>query len=218
MKTKSLLLTALLSVAGASGLMAQSSNVFSQNIVGYVSQSFPSGFSIVTCQLKGSPDNKLTTLIPNPPEGTIVYKWDNAQNRYFIDDFFLGSWEGDDLNLTLNPGEAAWVKAPSAFTNTIVGEVVLSSTNNVRNGFNIVGSVLPKSATLESLGYSPREGDIVYQWSNAQNRYYINDYFLGSWEGDNSGASPTLAVGEGAWIKNTSGSSNQWFQAINVGP
>jgi len=214
MKTKSLLLTALLTAAGSSGLMAQ---VYSLNIVGYVNQVIPAGFSIIGCPLVNSPDNKLTTIFANAPENSVVYKWNNAQNRYYIDDVFLGSWEGDDLNMTLNPGEAIWFKSPSAFTNTLVGQVQLSSTNAVYHGFNIVSSVVPQGGTLDSLGYVGQEDDVVYQWNNAQGRYYINDVFLGSWEGDNGGAVPTVAVGEGFWVKN-SGALHNCVRNFSVGP
>jgi len=217
MKTKALLLTAILTVAGTAGLMAQSSNVYSQNIVGYVSQTIPAGFSILACQLKNTPDNKITTLIPNPPEETIIYKWDNAQSKYLIKDFNFGSWSGD-ANLTLNPGEGMWIKCTTAFTNTFVGEVQLASTNVIFNGLNIISSVIPQSASLTSLGYVPAEGDQTYQWNNAQSKYILNDYNFGSWAGANGAAGPQLAVGESLWIKNISGTSNTWVRTFNVGP
>src|SRR5687767_2502685 len=124
MRTKTLLLTAALCAAGAATSMAQ---VYSVNMVGYINQPIPAGFSMVANQLNASPDNKVTTLLPAPPNNTAVYKFNKASGGYDTLQF-LGAWEGDDLDMTLNPGEGAFVFAPSAFSTTFVGEVALSST------------------------------------------------------------------------------------------
>src|SRR5690349_9976482 len=114
MKTKSLILTALLTVAGTAGLMAQSSNVYSQNIVGYVSQVVPQGYSILSCQMTGTPDNKVTTLFGNnAPDQTTVFKFNRATGGYITLQYFdfgggTGAWIGDDDQMTLKPGEAAF--------------------------------------------------------------------------------------------------------------
>jgi len=214
MKTKSLLLTALLTAAGSSGLMAQ---VYSLNIVGYVNQAIPAGFSLVACQLQNSTDNKLTSLFTTAPDGTTVYKWSNSQNRYFINDFADGSWEGDDLNMTMNPGEGVWFKAPTPFTNTFVGQIALSSSVPIPHGFSIISSAVPQAGTLTALQYGATEGDTTYQWSPAQNKYIINDFADGAWEGDTAGG-PTVAVGEGFWLKNPNASAETWARTFNVGP
>jgi hypothetical protein len=215
MKTKSLLLTALLTVAGTAGLMAQS-NVYSQNIVGYVSQVIPKGFSMVACQLKASPDNKVSTLMPTPPNGTFVYKFDRASGGYIVNDY-IGGWEGDDDNMTLAPGEGVFVSAPSTFTNTFVGEVVLNSTNSLLGGYSVVSSVLPKGGALTSVQFPNVNGLFVYQYNPSNGGYIVNDY-IGGWEGDGDGAAPTVAVGESFFVSLPAAQSANWVETFNVGP
>src|ERR1043166_8432452 len=121
MRTKTLLLTAAFTAAGALTSMAQ---VYSVNIVGYINVNVPHGFSILANQLNNSPDNHLATLFPTPPNGTFVYKFNNASSSYLVDDYDSG-WEGDTAGaMTLNPGEGVFINNPStAFTATFVGEV-----------------------------------------------------------------------------------------------
>ena len=77
MRTKTLLLTAALTAAGVATSMAQ---VYSVNMVGYINQSIPQGFSMIANQLNASPDNKVTTLLPAPPASTSVFKFNAAQH------------------------------------------------------------------------------------------------------------------------------------------
>jgi hypothetical protein len=56
MRTKTLLLTAALAVAGLSSASAQ---VYSVNAVGYINLSLPKGFSMICNQLKASPDKQI---------------------------------------------------------------------------------------------------------------------------------------------------------------
>ena len=49
--------------------------VYSVNIVGYINLTLPKGFTLIANQLNGSPDNKLETVIPAPPENTTIYKF-----------------------------------------------------------------------------------------------------------------------------------------------
>src|SRR5713226_3736027 len=98
MRTKTLLLTAALSAAGALTSMAQ---VYSVNIVGYINLSIPAGFSMMANQLNNSVDNKVTTLLPAPPLGTAVFQFVPASGSYLSIDY-AGAWEGDLLDMTLN--------------------------------------------------------------------------------------------------------------------
>src|SRR5208283_4972797 len=65
MRTKTMLLSALLGSLGSVSLMAQSTNVYSQNAVGYINVTIQPNYNIVTVPLLCSPDNTLNTLMPD---------------------------------------------------------------------------------------------------------------------------------------------------------
>jgi hypothetical protein len=223
MRTKTLLLTAALTAAGVATSMAQ---VYSVNMVGYINHTIPSGFSMLANQLNNSPDNKVATLFPAPPEGTQVFKFDSTFDVYIQITFAGGVWEGDDVDMLLSPGEGAWINPPTSFAHTFVGEVQLSSSVSLVSGFNMVGSVLPQSLPLDGLandgsptapaglGYPVGEGDSVFRFDPVSDTYTQDTYAGGAWEGD-SGGPPTPNISEGFWI-NAAG-PRTWSRNFVVG-
>jgi hypothetical protein len=226
MRTKTLLLTAALTAAGVATSMAQ---VYSVNMVGYINLSVPRGFSLIANQLNASPDNKVTTILPAPPEGTQIYKFDPTTGGYIFMQFIDGAWEGDSTETLLGPGEGAFINnvSASAFTATFVGEVALTTTLAVPAGFSMASSALPQSLPLTGapndgnpappvgLGYPVGEGDQVYQFDNTTGGYVFNQYIDGAWEGDSGGAAPTPAIGESFWV-NAAG-ARSWSRNFVVG-
>jgi len=204
MRTKTLLLTAALAAVGVSSSMAQ---VYSVNVVGYVNKQVPKGFYMLANQLSASPNNKVATIMPNPVEGTFVYKA-KVTGGYTIIDFADGVWEGDDVDMTLAPGEGVFINSPAAQSFTFVGEV-LSGTSSVdpHAGYQIVSSTLPTAGGLDTMNFPPVEGQFVYQLKPTGG-YRINDYADGAWEGDDNGAAPTLAIGESFWWSVPASASN----------
>jgi len=196
MRTKTLLLTAALVAAGAASSMAQ---VYSVNVVGYINKALPKGFYMLANQLDNKAGNKIVDLIPTPPDNTFVYKFKPSNGSFIIIDYLEG-WEGDDLNMTLNPGEGVFISSPAAQSVTFVGEVVNSSSIPVIQGFNVYSSVVPQSAPIDTLGYVANDGDFVYQLK-ATGGFKVNDYLEG-WEGDDNGTAPTPAIGESFYIYN----------------
>jgi hypothetical protein len=223
MRTKTLLLTAALTAAGVATSMAQ---VYSVNMVGYINHTIPSGFSMVANQLNNTPDNKITTLFASPPEGTTVYKYDAVADVYISIAYGGGVWEGDDLEMTLNPGEGAWLNPPSSFAHTFVGEVQLASSVSLLPGFNMVSSVIPQSLALDGaandnsptppagIGYPVGEGDVVYRYDSVSDTYSSDSFAGGVWEGD-SGGPPTPGIAEAFWI-NAAG-PRTWTRNFVVG-
>jgi hypothetical protein len=192
--------------------------VCSVNIVGYINANISKGFSLIANQLNASPDNKLSTLFTSLPDGSQFYKW-NGSSYVFIE-YVDGSWGGDNPDEVLNPGQAAWINAPSAFTQTYVGEVQLTSTVVVAPGFGLVSSVLPQSLPLTGdppggLGFPIGNEDEIYQWGGTG--WVFNKYVDGAWEGDGGGNPPTVAIAESFWVKNASASKN-WNRTFTVCP
>jgi hypothetical protein len=234
MRTKTLLLTAALTAAGVATSMAQ---VYSVNMVGYINQSIPAGYSMLANHLNNSPDNLVVTLFPAPPDGTTVYKFDPASGGYaiatYIDPASGGTgWEGV-VDMTLGPGEGCFFQSPSSFTHTFVGEVQLASNLSIGAGYQIVSSVLPQSLPLQGaandgvpaapvgLGFTPADNDTVYRFDSASGGYLIDTYIDPAsggtgWEGASAGAPPTPQIGEAFWISH-SGPVNPWSRNFVVG-
>jgi len=186
MRTKTLLLTAVLAVGTVATSMA---DVFSVNVVGYVNVVCPPGYSMIANPLLGT-NSSITALFTSPPEGTSLFKFNGA--GYAIAQFVDGNWEGS-LPMTVAPGEGVFIQNPSAtpYTNTFVGEVVLNSTNPVPAGYAIRSSALPQSGLLQTtLGYPVAEGDSIFKWTGSG--YAISQFVDGGWEG---AGEPNIPVG-----------------------
>jgi hypothetical protein len=226
MRTKTLLLTAALTAAGVATSMAQ---VYSVNMVGYINHTIPSGFSMLANQLNNSPDNKVVTQFPTPPEGTQVYKYDAATDTFAFMQFVDSAWEGDEgfADVAVGPGEGIWINSPSSFAHTFVGEVQLASSLSLLSGFNMVSSVLPQALPLTGnpndgvaaapvgLGFQIAEGDQVYQFRPADDQFTFSQFADGQWEGDNGDAVPSIGISEAFWINLSSPRS--WSRNFVVG-
>jgi hypothetical protein len=212
MKTKTLILTALLAVAGAATSSAQ---VYSLNVVGYVNQAVPSGFSMIANQLQGT-STKIADIFNSTttPNNTAVFKYTGS--GYASMTLVDGFWEGDNVDLTLAPGEGAFVSTPSSFTNTFVGEVVLNSTNVVPSGFSIRSSVVPQSGAIDTvLNYQPGNNDAVFLYQPTTKNYKGYTFVDGGWESDDGTVSPSPKVGESFFIFNA-GAQKNWVRNFTV--
>jgi hypothetical protein len=165
-------------------------------------------------QLNASPDNKVTTVLAAPPEGTTVFKFVPATGGYQIISFLDGAWEGDDVNMTLAPGEGVFIQASTAFTATFVGEVKTGNTSTpLVNGYSIVASQIPQAGLLQTdLAFSPAEGDTVFQFVSATGGYIINSFLDGAWEGDTG--QPNLRISEPFFLNNSAG-PRAWVRVFN---
>jgi hypothetical protein len=210
MRTKTLLAAALLA-AGIASSMAQS-NVYSLNVVGYVSKTYDTGWQIIANPLNGT-NNTIASVIPNPPFFSVVYKFTGG--NYSSPNTFAGGWQ--DPSMVLSPGEGAWLYVPGgSFTNVYVGEVLQGSlTNTLIPGYNLVGTKVPQAAGLSSVhNVSPSFFDVTYQYDTVNETYYPANTWAGSW----NPSEPTPAVAEGFWYYNNSGANNDWTRNFTVGP
>jgi hypothetical protein len=204
MRTKKLLLTAAVLAAGIISSFAQSSNVYSVNIVGYVNKPCPSGLSIIANPLNSS--NLLSTIMSAPPDFSQVLRWNGSD--FDIATFFLGVW---DVDLTLAPGEGFFINASSAFTNTFVGDALTGDrTNNLVAGLNMKSSIIPIGGNADTLGLTAALSDFdqVLLFNNSINDYVIYTYFLGAWD---LGA-PPINVADGFFVSSSAGGS--WVETL----
>jgi len=230
MKTKTMILTAAVA-CGTLAAIAQST-VYSVNVVGYANVVMPPGFSIIANPLM-APTNTLGVLFAGQPDGFVVYKYDPV-NLWQVANYQALPWDPtnpvwDQPNMTLLPGEGAFVYNPSStpFTNTFVGEVIQGTnltvtlpgnlTTNV--GFQLIGSLIPQEGQLATdLGFPARDGDTIYFYPNNTVQWQVYNYASPPWDPGNpvwDPAQPTLSVGQGFFVYRPTPGQN-WVRDFTV--
>ena len=150
----------------------------SRNPYGFVKVSVPPGTSMIANPLNTA-TNTLAGIIPNPPDGTMFYKW---TTNWCISVFEVGS--GWTLDLPLLPGEGGIIVNPTSepFTVTFIGEVLQGHlAKSVPSGYSIYGSLVPQAGGLTSLlGFGPEDGlatgDKALRWVNLRDDYVHSTY------------------------------------------
>jgi hypothetical protein len=195
MRTKTMILSALLGALGSVSVMAQT-NVYSLNAVGYINVTITPGFNMISCPLIETPDNTLGTVLNNANSnynGATVYFWFPTATppQYSEDAANIGGkfgttnangWVENGTNIAA-PGVGFWYDSPVSNTITFVGTVPTGSiTNTLVPGFNLVGSVVPMSGDLVTNPLSALTnynvpngtigGDQVYTFNASNNPVY----------------------------------------------
>jgi hypothetical protein len=204
MRTKTLLLTAALGVAGITSSFAQ---VYSQNAVGYVSLPFRVGLTLFCNPLNNTASNSISNLLQNVPLGSNLYSWNGTG---FDIATFVGVW--DNPQIALPPGVGAFLLTDTAFTNTFVGEVMQGNlVENIPAGLSIKSSKVPQAGAVDVLGLtSLSAGDNLYKWTGTD--YTIYTYLAGPWDP----STPTLDVGEAVFI--AASTATTWNRTFSVNP
>jgi hypothetical protein len=207
--------------------MAQ--NVYSLNVVGYVNATLKSGFNLVANPLDfdgtGANNTIVNVLSSNLPLNTTVYTFKPDGSGY--DSFSYISIKGappawSPATGKINPGQGAWIKAPSNTNATFVGTVLQGSlqNTNVRSaagGFSFVGSMAPLTGGVQQvLGYVPTLNDVVYRFKADQSGYDSFSYISikgapPAW----SPPEPGIDVAQGFWIK-TAQTGETWTKNFTV--
>jgi hypothetical protein len=228
MRTKTLLLSALLGSLGSISLMAQSTNVYSLNAVGYINVTIPTGFSIISCPLfatdpSGAQDNTISNLLNASTgqfKGVKFYPWDISTSSYGTSDTATATkWAGGGAE-TLMPGQAAFIDNPNApFTNTFVGTVPSGAlTNKFYTGYTLVSSILPTSGLLTNglMNYnSAIKGDTAYTYNTGAQAYdpSYNTKPTGAWI-----TAPNITnVASGFFYFTTNTTPEVWVENFSVG-
>jgi hypothetical protein len=201
--------------------------VYSQNVVGYVNVPLPAvgtgnGLAIIANPLNGT-NNTLATVIPNPPNGTIIYKFTGSTlaGTFFFqpDDDNNLNW-GGDAGVIIKPGDAFWIKNPGAATSlTFVGEVPQGSlTNIVPAGLSMRASIVPQAGRLDGLnpglGYpavvnSTTVHRFIPGTGYATSNYGLDDDSNPAWD-----LIPNINVAEGFWVSETA--QRSWIRNFTV--
>jgi hypothetical protein len=232
MRTKTLLLSALLGALGSVSVMAQT-NVYSLNVVGYINVTMEPGYNIITCPLIASPDNTIATLLNN----TNGQYQSGARNVAGVYQFTGGVYSATDNanaanapsgwagggTITINPGQAIFFYNPTStnMTATFVGTVPTGPVTNALNpGYNLVGSVVPVTGDIVTNpismftngAASGRTADALYTYTPGVG-YTVNTYASGAW----AGGDPSLANAyEGFFFYNAFSTTNNWIENYSV--
>jgi hypothetical protein len=209
MRTKALLMAA---AALAVGITTSNAQVYSQNVVGYISLTLTNGENLIAnpMDLDGTgTNNTLQTVFGTSlPNQTKVYVFSGGgwQNVSYVSG--SGKWLGNATNLVnaaLNPGYGVFVDVPTAIgpTNlnvTLVGNVLSGPfTNNISAGVTVLSGIIPSSGTIDTNeGYVPSKGDKVYTWNSAIQNYgsTVPSYTGSKW----LGGDPVLTPGQAVFV------------------
>jgi len=226
MRTKTLLLSAVALAAGLLSSQAQS-NVYSANIVGYVSVvSLANSNTPIANPLDLDGANIITNVLANTPNGTLVQIWNGAGfTAVSRSAFGSGAWSANAAGISIPPGKGFFLKTPVTFTNVFVGSVIPANggTNNVAlqaGVLQFVGSVLPVGGTITNsvdqgvnalnLGSALDKGSLIQVWNGAGYTAASRGSFgAGTWS-----SNLTFSVGQAFFVK--ASTSTNWTQSLNL--
>jgi hypothetical protein len=230
MRTKTLLLTAVLSAAGIASTFAQA--VYSVNIVGYVNLTLSPGLNLITAQLKGTNQNVNTviaTTTPTMADNSLLFTWNTAGQTFNQSQIYGGGQWLDPAtfnpsSLTVNPGEAFFINnlGAAAVTLTLVGEVpTFPATVSVVNSLGFYGDPAPVSQNIVTNGFPVGDNDLLFTWNVAAQTYdqsLIGQASPAAWL-DPVTFNPVVvapAVGAGFVVNRISGATTTWNRSFTI--
>jgi hypothetical protein len=222
MRTKSILLSAAVLAAGVASSMA--ANVYSINVVGYVTLNLTNGFNLINNPLDAvsggaGTNNTLANVfatVGELPDTTTAYQFNGVSYNSDVYIAGLGGWLGGGT-IGFNPGQGIFLQLPSPASVTFVGSVVQGPTTNaIPSGFSIVGSQPPVAGLMQTtLNYQPTSGDTLYYFDPVSQSYPISYVYAGVWFGPGGpGDEPSLAVGQAIFLQ--AAGANSWVNNYTV--
>jgi hypothetical protein len=221
MRTKTLLLTAALSVAGIASSMAQA--VYSVNAVGYVNTDLVPGFNLISNPLDNKTGNTVANLFGTGiqgaiPAGTTVYTFANGNFRIAQYDDLDGAFGGEAASDVVAPGSGVFVRNPSSsnLRVTFVGEVPQGNLSTpLPVGYSIKASQVPQAGVASAMGLQGAVGDSITLWSEASQSFNFTSQF-DELDNDWSPALPVLAVGDAFMYRNGGTTARAWNRTFSV--
>ncbi len=213
MRTKALILSAAVSLAAVVSAMAQTTNVYSVNAVGYVTISLTNGYNLIANPLN-APTNNLNTLLTNVADSSAFIKWNSASQGFKSASSFIAGfgWAPDD---SWNPGEAGFLFSQDNRTLTFVGEVAQGTlTNRLSVGYSMVSSIVPQSGSLTNTDFNfpVADSDTFLSWNAAARGYdSATSYIQGfGW----APYTPQIQVAQGFFIFKAA--STNWVRTFSA--
>jgi hypothetical protein len=164
MRTKSIILGAALLAAGVATSMAQVSNVFSVNVVGYVNLNVTSNkYTLMQNPLDDGKGNIVTNIMPlndsfdtadtgaNTGVQSVLLGFDNTGHLVALETYFAGFGWFPGTN-AFPPGRGFFFYGGTNAPVTLAGNVVTNSSKTLTSGYNLVGSAYPAALDITTLG------------------------------------------------------------------
>jgi hypothetical protein len=173
------------------------------------SVSLQTGLNLIANQLDHG-SNSLNEILPQVLDGSILYKYNNTNGTWTMSVFNggLGSWT--PANVTLNPGEGAFLRSPGKLMVTFTGTPhvpVLPLANISLNSVSLLSRQTNDLGSYDNIiGLPPQEGALLYRWDSVDQDFApIFQYFAGyGWyPGDPGG--PAIPPGEAVWVAPSGG-------------
>jgi hypothetical protein len=213
MRTKTLLLTAALSVAGIASSMAQA--VYSVNAVGYVNKDLVPGFNMISNPLdnKAPNGNTISNLFLTGVQGAIPQSFTVYHFDPVIDDFVSTGYDdldeafgGDGPGVVIPPGTGMFVFVPGSANVrvTFVGEVPQGAASNQQlpQGFSIKASTVPVAGLVSTMNFPAGQSDTIYEWNATTQEFESSGYddLDETWTRDGQEVIPNIDVGEAFFL------------------
>jgi hypothetical protein len=199
MRTKTLLLTAVLAVGAATTSMAQ---VYSQNVVGYINVTVTNGQYLCVANQLNNGTNTLDEILPGAPANTtIAFEYTSAGFVSYTKR--SAGWGATAAGRPFGPGKGFFIQntGTTPTTLTFVGEVPEGTKSvSIAAGFNLISAQFPLSGAVEtSLGLPAVTNNKLHQWVAAVQNYVSYTRRSTGWTGGTG--EPTVAVGEGFFFE-----------------
>lgn len=231
MRTKALILSAALCAISAASTLAQ---VYSINVVGYMSVTVTNNYALIANQLTDLQLNYATNHVApaSVPQGTQISKFNPTTGGYATLTRQTNSagtpiWTGTTtaLAMTIEPGAGVFVKkAPSLgaapMTITFVGEVMQNTlVNPLTTGYDIYSSMVPQVGGVKTVHeYPALHGDQVFRFIPSSGAYQTRTFqtnVVGFPDGVWNPSEPVIGVGEAFWVK-TLYPNRDWVRNFTV--
>jgi hypothetical protein len=191
MRTKTLLVAAAALAAGVIASQAQSSNVYSANVVGYVNLTVKPGYNLLTAQLVDTanptgPINPILTNSADLPDGSTFFAWnDGAQDFTPAANWVSGAgggpaWYNSDyseLAADIAPRGTSffvWNSGSTDCTITLVGEVPQgTNTASVVPAYGFLADFVPASQEIKTNGFPIATGSTLQTFDPVAQDYAV---------------------------------------------
>lgn len=207
MRTKTLFIAAAALAAGLASSMAQGSNVYSVNIVGWINKPLLANTKTLIASQLDDGTNTLNSLLGALPNKSTVFLWNGSS--FTPVGKANGSWTG---NPSVAPGTGFFVQSPAAITNTFIGSAPTSNNVALSSVKLLLGARIPFSGNMNdagsnslNLGSLPNKST-AFLWNGTS--FTPVGKANGSWAGN-----PAIAVSQGFFISTPVPSTwTEWMQ------
>jgi len=219
MRTKTLLLTAAALAAGLVSSLAQSSNVYSVNIVGYANVPVKAGYNFMVNPFSTGASNGANEVFDIQPgnnfDGSYFLTWSGFTYIYNQFDSGSGGWVDENFNPkpppVIPPGKGffffnAGISNLVTFTGSVVPLIGQTNSIAVNANYSMIGSALPVAGSVTNpvVNMPIIDGFFMLQWTG--NTYFFTQFDSGNggWIDANFNPAPvpTLKIAEGFFYNN----------------